>query len=174
MTEIRYINCAACGKRVERKAQAQKFCEECRNAIYPALAKEKPAAIRLCKDCGQVIPDPTPRQLYCAKCREEHEELYQERQRERKRQKQKFKSSESKRSLPTAHELAARDWSLRGKSADRVTIEARALGLSYGQYVAFVSNGSIDSRLRDMGIVDGVKRANKAWNEHLRKKGKSK
>ncbi|MBE7016658.1 MAG: hypothetical protein E7420_00670 [Ruminococcaceae bacterium] len=91
-----YIECARCGKAVERTAPNQKYCPNCSRARKrPAGKKRKSPSERLC----------------------DHRDL-------------------------------------RGKSLARVDAEAKAFGLSYGQYTAAVYSGGIDALLKSRGYDD--------------------
>ena len=57
-------------------------------------------------------------------------------------------------------------WDLDNKSAVQVDIEARALGLSYGQYTSLVGSLFIERHLASQGITDGLERIATAWKLH--------
>ena len=57
-------------------------------------------------------------------------------------------------------------WDLDNKSAVQVDIEARALGLSYGQYASLVGSLFIERYLASQGITDGLERIDMAWKQH--------
>lgn len=95
-----------------------------------------------------------------------------------------YGSEKYKKPAVTAKRLAAQrclvpneaptGWNLAGKSADRVTIEARALGLSYGRYCAACNGGYIIRMLSDMGIENGLSIIDKAWKSFGRQQKRRK
>jgi len=87
-----------------------------------------------CAICGRRVVKTSPNRKYCRSCAE------------------KAKRGGKKRKLSTARLLSWRD--LRGKSLARVDAEAKAFGLSYGQYTAAVYSCGIDALLRSRGITD--------------------
>ncbi len=98
-----------------------------------------------CARCGNAVERTAPNQKYCPNC-----------SRGKKRPVRKKRKSLSERLCDH------RD--LRGKSLARVDAEAKAFGLSYGQYTAAVYSGGIDALLKSRGFDDpaavlrGVKR----------------
>lgn len=118
-----------------------------------------------CPDCGVLIKQPWWNQKYCADCAAKRQKEYN-RQRSReyhqthKRPPAKKKAEPEKK--PAPRKKRSSPWDLSGKSGTQVEIEARALGLSYGRYVALIDCGMIDKHCHDIG-VDGKKVINKAW-----------
>ncbi len=96
--------------------------------------KEKVIQYIDCVSCGRRVVKTAPNRKYCRACAE------------------KAKRSGRKRKLSTARLLSWQD--LRGKSLARVDAEAKAFGLSYGQYTAAVYSGGIDALLRSRGFSD--------------------
>ena len=129
--------CAVCGRETPRKAKAQKYCPDCARVVAQKNNRER-ANVR-------------------------YERLKEERQAE----------SRPQAPLPKKNygfltpSVAPEGWSLAGKSADQVTAEARALGLSYGQYSSYVNSGMIEHYCRTIGI-DGLEVTKKAWAEFKR------
>ena len=98
--------------------------------------KEKNIVYIECHCCGAKTPRTSPNRKYCSECAEKIS----------KSPIRKKKSKASERLL---------DWhDLRGKSLRRVDAEAKAFGLSYGQYTAAVYSGGIDALLRSRGCRD--------------------
>lgn len=167
MAEKVYLRCECCGKCTERRSGTQRFCPEC--AIWqkkkrylcskPREKKLEPAENRHCERCGQKIENARGNQRFCHDCAAA---AYRERRMEERKKcaEPETPTEEKCTSLPPA----AVPWSLAGKSADQVEVEARALGLSYGQYSAFCSTGMMEQYCRARG-VDGDKETKKAWRE---------
>ena len=86
-----------------------------------------------CPRCGRAVERTAPNQIYCSNC-----------SRMKKRP-----SGKKKKSL---QERLCDHRDLRGKSLARVDAEAKAFGLSYGQYTAAVYSGGIDALLKSRGI----------------------
>ena len=98
--------------------------------------KEKNIVYIECHCCGEKTPRTSPNRKYCSRCAEKI-----------------AKSPTRKRRSKSAERLL--DWrDLRGKSLNRVDAEAKAFGLSYGQYTAAVYSGGIDALLRSRGFID--------------------
>lgn len=129
----------------------------------------------ICKYCGELIIEPRRSQLYHPECLKK---AAAERQRERRRLrkmglkppmpcqlKEKSKAPEKEKFVysPVVVDRSPPGWSLAGKSIAQVTCEARALGLTYGQYSAACMTGTIEMLMRDRGIVDGLRRIKNAW-----------
>lgn len=87
-----------------------------------------------CVNCGRRVLRTAPNRKYCRSCAE------------------KMYRSGRKKGLSAQRLQNWRD--LKGKSLARVDAEARAFGLSYGQYTAAVYSGGIDSLLRSRGFND--------------------
>ncbi len=90
-----------------------------------------------CAKCGRAVERTAPNQKYCSCCG---------------RGKKSYARGKGRRKSMAERLLDHRD--LRGKSLNRVDAEARAFGLSYGQYTAAVYSGGIDALLRSKGIED--------------------
>ena len=128
-----YINCCRCGKEVRRISGNQKYCRDCSDKIVNGKANA----------------------------------AYRRRKAEKEKASGKTKAKELKkpeevpapRSRLEAEEAALLNYhDLKGKSANRVSAEAKAFGFgsSYGKYEACVQSGMIDRWLADKGITDPV------------------
>lgn len=97
-----------------------------------------------CQICGKKTERSSNNQKYCPECSKvAWKSLYLERQKAAAKLREEAKKKAAK--LP--------DWcNLEGKSLARVDAEAKAFGLSYGQYTAAVASGSIDQLLKMKGI----------------------
>ena len=113
-----------------------------------------------CELCNAEVLRTGKSQRYCPECAKK-----------KIKQRQREESLANKKPLRVQSglvpDLAPRAWSLKGKDSTQVIVEARALGLSYGQYSAACASGTIERVLADMGIRDGLKRVRKAWKEHV-------
>ena len=96
--------------------------------------REKELQYIECVSCGRRIARTAPNRKYCRACAE------------------KAKRAGRRGRLSARRLLSWRD--LRGKSLARVDAEAKAFGLSYGQYTAAVYSGGIDALLRSRGFTD--------------------
>ena len=188
--------CERCEQETARASANQKYCEDCRKANKARMIKaandrakaKRKAGIRPpskggpprmvhCKQCGDLIKVPYPSQKYCDNCREKAREEKEKRKAEREKAMEEREAEKRENAKPKAlpkkdyafltPSAAPEGWSLAGKSADQVMIEARALGLSYGQYSSFVSSGFIERYCRD-NSVDGLAVTKKAWEEFRR------
>lgn len=121
-----------------------------------------------CADCSTVIKDPWPAQIRCTTCahKKQHE---QARANSKRRYNEHKKLPAEEKPVTAPARASAEAWDLKGKSVTQIETEARALGLSYGKYVAMINCGMIDRHCRDMG-VDGLKVVDAAWKEHKRHK----
>jgi len=165
------VLCARCGRSMEKTNGNQKFCLECRKALYPSRYRgEKLPEDRFCAGCGVKIEDPKPNQRFCEACKAPAS----------LRRAAEYNAGIKKRDHTKPPELKKKDyafltpsaappeWSLKGKSTDQVMIEGRALGLSYGEYSSYVNSGMIEHYCRTLG-VDGLAVTRKAWTDFKRK-----
>lgn len=164
------IVCADCGKRAEKTGRKQKYCPACaewlRGKELDAKLKKsaKLGTARVCLHCGKPLENTHGNRAYCPDCAEVER---------KERQKESHARSTPPKPLPKKDyafltpSAAPEGWSLAGKSADQVTAEARALGLSYGQYSSYVNSGMIEHYCRTLG-VDGIAVTKKAWAEFKR------
>lgn len=128
-----YISCSNCGKLVRRASGGHKYCRDCSDKIVNGKAK---AAYRRRKE-DREKPTENPK----AKEPEKLKEMPEPRSR-----------------LESEEEVLLNYHDLSGKSANRVSAEAKAFGFgsSYGKYEACVRSGMIDRWLADKGITDPV------------------
>lgn len=100
---------------------------------------EREYAVRYieCAKCGAAVERIAPNQKYCSLCG--------------RGKRKKTRGKTGRRSLA---ERLADHRDLSGKSLRRVDAEAKAFGLSYGQYTAAVYSGGIDALLKSRGIED--------------------
>lgn len=97
--------------------------------------KEKEPQYIDCAICGRRVPRTSPNRKYCRACADKM-----------------HRSGRKRRGLS---DQCLNNWrDLRGKSLARVDAEAKAFGLSYGQYTAAVYSGGIDTLLRSRGFND--------------------
>lgn len=102
-----------------------------------------------CEECGIEMERTSPKHKYCKVCAYErvkrgNKEIRERKKREREAALAKEKSQEDMLCVLT----------LAGKTANRITAEARAFGMTYGTYSAAVRDGSIDKILKAKGISD--------------------
>lgn len=154
------MHCEQCGKEIP-KTTNRRFCKECGAARNEAANRrsamrkyEEKKAAQLaagtktikCSCCGQEIVA-APNRKYCPYCA--HERIKQQRKQghERAVQRKKEKAAAEK-TKNTRDKLFA----LEGKSLSEVALEAKALGMTYGQYVNACSVGTITKMLEADGI----------------------
>jgi hypothetical protein len=116
---------------------------------------------RVCEDCGTDLKDPQSSTKLCPDCAKKR---IQERKIEWQATAKPPEPLPKKDYAFLTPSAAPPEWSLAGKSADQVEAEARALGLSYGQYSAYCNSGLIVQYCRGRG-VDGIAVAKKAWKD---------
>lgn len=107
-----------------------------------------------CQICGKRTERSSNNQKYCPECSKvAWKSLYLERQKAAAKLREDAKKA-SPPPCPRKKKTAKLpDWcNLEGKSLARVDAEAKAFGLSYGQYTAAVASGSIDQLLKMKGI----------------------
>ena len=154
------MRCEQCGKEIPKTAN-RRFCKECgaeRNAESSRRAarrkQEEIKAARLatgdrprkCLGCGQEIPK-TPNRQYCSACARKRR-----RQQDEVRREQYKRAGRKKTAVPPEQKKRNELFSLAGKSLAEVSLEARALGMSYGQYTSACSGGTIGAVLAADGI----------------------
>ncbi len=127
-----------------------------------------------CIDCPTIIKDPWPNQVRCNSCAEAHNkkyrmELYYQKKEQEKVIKHEAHPVEKVSVKKGPAFVSAPAWYLKGKSADQIMIEARALGLSDGKYEALVSCGMIERYCEGLG-VDGLKVIDRAWKDFLKQR----
>ena len=129
--ELPLFRCERCGKEILRRTKLQRYCPEC-----GPIAKREYAKAYWAKRKAEAGEQPRPvvpggRKL-------------------------KHEPPSPSAYVPTTHEsLAGSIFDLAGKSLGRVSREAHALSLSYGEYVSRVQAGTIRAFLRnERGIAD--------------------
>lgn len=88
-----------------------------------------------CARCGCAVERSAPNQKYCSNC-------------------SRMKKRPAKKKKKSLQERLCDHRDLHGKSLARVDAEAKAFGLSYGQYTAAVYSGGIDALLKSRGFED--------------------
>lgn len=96
----------------------------------------------ICKECGKETPRKANSQRYCADCAAE-----KKRQQAKKRYVSKYVPREAAK-----YGNGSGTWGLSGKSLGEISLEARALGMSYGEYVNACNTGAITKTLLSRGI----------------------
>lgn len=125
-----------------------------------------------CADCPAIIKDPWPTQIRCTECAQKRQlELCRANALRSYRKRASVKKEAAAEAKPVKAPVVVfvLAWDLTGKGATQIEIEARALGLSYGKYVAMISSGTIDRHCRDIGI-DGLKVIDAAWKAHKKRR----
>lgn len=102
-----------------------------------------------CKECGIEVPRKANSQRYCEACAAE-----KKRQQQRKKYVSKYVPKEG-----ATYGNGHGTWDLRGKSLSEIALEARALGMSYGEYVNACNSGSMKAILLQRGISVQTARA---------------
>lgn len=154
------MRCEQCGKEIPKTVN-RRFCKECaqarneasnrRSALrkYDEKKAERIAAgnqTLKCLGCGQEIPK-TPNRQYCSACARKRR-----RQQDEVRREQYKRAGRKKTAVPPEQKKRNELFSLAGKSLAEVSLEARALGMSYGQYTSACSGGTIGAVLAADGI----------------------
>lgn len=102
-----------------------------------------------CAMCGIEMERTSPKHKYCKVC------AYERVKRSAKAAKEREKRE---REVALVKEKSQEDMlcvlTLAGKTANRITAEARAFGMTYGTYSAAVRDGSIDKILKAKGFTD--------------------
>lgn len=150
-------NCEQCGALMVDVHHKQRFCTDC----IKIRNKESQARYMERRKYGTPL-DPTG---YCALC---DEPIWDKRNTlcdycKSKIAQSRHRTTEKKvkeKKKPLRH-----CWDLRNKTAVQIDIEARSLGLTYGQYSSLIETLMIERYLADNGITDGLDRIDKAWRE---------
>lgn len=153
--------CEECGKTVMIPARrtTQKVCRDCNMARNNRRATERTARIRAerakkapelftCPACGEVVERKTSNKKYCTDCAAKRQKMTVT-----QRQQMDLLLGVTKLKRPTTSEALA-TFDPKGKSIERLNAEARAFGMTYGQYVAACENGTIKSKLKVEGVTD--------------------
>lgn len=168
--------CAVCGRTAIRTAWNQKYCCDCAKKKYAeqqagyraeraaqraataAPTPPKPRGPRgaydrkrlfnpptfACTICGAEVVRRSAAQRYCESCRAEV------RLRTCRRANRKYYHGQ-RDTQHGDHAAASVTLSAEGKSINRIAAEARAFGMSYGQYLGALTAGTIMWELRDRG-----------------------
>lgn len=111
----------------------------------------------ICKECGIEVPRKSNRQKYCEACAAK-----------KKKCPSKYVPKEG-----ATYGNGYGTWDLRGKSLSEIALEARALGMSYGEYVNACNSGSMKAILLQRGIsVQTAKALIRKAKAEKTKKGK--
>ena len=102
-----------------------------------------------CEECGREIVRNSPKHKYCGECAYERVKRGNKEIRERKKREKQVALAKEKSQEDMLCVLT-----LAGKTANRITAEARAFGMTYGTYSAAVRDGSIDKILKAKGFDD--------------------
>lgn len=158
-------DCEVCGKSLGDVVFHRKYCLECHDKRqkqlqfeYRQRKKAGADAVKICKFCGAETTGDL--RMRCPKCADVLPPT-------------KYKGkpeAEPKPPKPKRKKPLKGCWDLDNKSAVQVDIEARALGLSYGQYTSLVGSLFIERFLASQGITDGLERIATAWKLHKKRK----
>lgn len=151
--------CEKCGRETKRKSSTQKYCPECGRAIgkeqrrKTALAayyrREEAKKLSLeepiirCEKCGGLTPGGHGRR-FCPTCARQRKI-----ERSAEENKKLLKPDESSAEKPkyTRPRRTGQLFDLGGKDLAEVALEARALGMTYGEYTSACFGGTIEQRL---------------------------
>lgn len=172
------MHCEQCGKEIP-KTTNRRFCKECGAARNEAANRrsamrkyEEKKAAQLaaggktikCLVCGCEIVA-APNRKYCPECAEER--IKKQRKLGRERAAQRRRESAAAEKTKNARDKL---FTLEGKSLSEVALEAKALGMTYGQYVNACSVGTIIKLLEADGISrDKARRLIKKERENVHK-----
>ncbi len=159
--KMRALVCEECGQTVMIPASrtVQKVCRDCNMIRNNRRTKERDARIKAerakkapelftCPACGEVAERKTPNKKYCTDCAAKRQKMTVT-----QRQQMDLLLGVTKLKRPTTSEALA-TFDPKGKSIERLNAEARAFGMTYGQYVAAVACGSIVHVVESKGIKD--------------------
>lgn len=176
--------CEKCGRETKRKSSTQKYCPECGRAIgkeqrrKTALAayyrREEAKKLSLegpiirCEKCGGLTPGGHGRR-FCPTCARQRKI-----ERSAEENKKLLKPDESSAEKPkyTRPRRTGQLFALGGKDLAEVALEAKTLGMSYGEYTSACFGGTIEKKL----IMQGISReeAGKMIANAKRKKARAK
>lgn len=156
--------CEKCGRETKRKSSTQKYCPECGRAIgkeqrrKTALAayyrREEAKKLSLegpiirCEKCGGLTPGGHSRR-FCSTCARQRKI-----ERSAEENKKLLKPDESSAEKPkyTRPRRTGQLFDLGGKDLAEVALEAKTLGMSYGEYTSACFGGTIERKLDMQGI----------------------
>ena len=158
------FTCEKCGRETKRKSSTQKYCPECGRAIgkeqrrKTALAayyrREEVKKLSLegpmirCEKCGGLTPGGHGRK-FCSACARKRRI---ERSAEENRKLFKPKDYVEERPKYTRPSRTGRLFDLSGKDLAEVALEARTLGMTYGEYTSACFGGTIEQKLAMQGL----------------------
>lgn len=161
--------CEKCGRETKRKNSTQKYCPECGRAIgkeqrrKTALAayyrREEAKKLSLegpmirCEACGGLTPGGRNRRFCptCAKKRARERMEAANAGRYRYTPNKKPQAEEAKRHY-TRPRRTGLLFDLGGKELSEVALEAKTLGMSYGEYTSACFGGTIERKLAMQGV----------------------
>lgn len=143
-----YFKCKLCGCKTEREHGRQLYCDACRDRKKKKLSLD--VGMDRCRECGGMIVH-KPNRLYCETCarirKKTNEREYKKTYPHENTQKPRAEKKPYSRPRRTG-EL----FDLTGKSIEEVSVEARALNMTYGRYSAACMSGAIERELAALGI----------------------
>lgn len=156
--------CEKCGRETKRKNSTQKYCPKCGRAIgkeqrrKTALAayyrREEAKKLSLegpmirCEKCGGLTPGGHGRR-FCPTCARQRKI---ERSAEENKKLLKPDESRAEKSKYTRPRRTGQLFDLGGKDLAEVALEAKTLGMSYGEYTSACFGGTIERKLDMQGI----------------------
>lgn len=156
-------NCEICGSPMGNVHASRRFCYECaemRRREQESRSKARKDGDDIatpCKYCG--TPRTGDRRMRCPACPPI----------------EKKPRINSKPKAPEKPKRARKKplkgcWDLENKSVTHISVEAGALGLSYGHYTSLVDTLFIERYLASEGITDGLERIDRAWKQFKKDK----
>lgn len=158
-------NCEMCGTPMGDVHKSRRFCTECskirqKEHEVRSKARKREGLDNIpvpCKFCG--APTTGDRRVHCPACppterRAENNSKPKAPEKPKKVRKKPLKGC----------------WDLENKSPTHISVEADALGLSYGRYTSLVDTLFIERYLASEGITDGLERIDKAWKKFKKDK----
>lgn len=162
-----YFNCLYCGKPAVRNSSRQIYCPRCRaerEREYKRESYKKHTELRKamtpldapmirCEACGGLTPGGRNRK-YCPACAKKRARERMEAAnagRYRYTPNKKPQAEEVKR-LYTRPRRTGLLFDLSGKDLAEVALEAKALGMSYGEYTSACFGGTIEKKLAMQGV----------------------
>lgn len=160
-----YFNCLYCGKPAVRNSARQIYCPRCRAEREREYKREtarkkreeiRKAAVSLdapvirCAECGGLTPGGHNRR-YCPTCAKKRamEQMKAANAERYRRTNKKPKAEEKHYTRPRRTGLL---FDLSGKDLAEVALEAKALGMSYGEYTSACFGGTIEKKLAMRGV----------------------
>lgn len=124
-----------------------------------------------CEACGTPMGDVYYNRRFCYDCALERrkKQVSEINKRYRENLKKRKKLGQDKPKKPTG-KPRRHCWDLENKSVTQISVEAGALGLSYGRYTSLVDTLFIEKYLASEGITDGLERIDRAWKQFKKDK----